>query len=85
MSDNDAEELLPVTAFEKVIKTTIRQAACPATRQDMGRLTRGTGWTCNGTGVRFQPVSRDARGRYTQVPGPRKPAKPARDPSAALL
>jgi hypothetical protein len=24
---NDAEELLPVTAFEKVIKTTITQAA----------------------------------------------------------
>jgi hypothetical protein len=32
---NDAEELLPVTAFEKVIKTTIRQAASPVTRQDM--------------------------------------------------
>jgi hypothetical protein len=27
VSDNDAEELLPVTAFEKVIKTTITQAA----------------------------------------------------------
>jgi hypothetical protein len=35
VSDNDAEELLPVTAFEKVIKTTIRQAASPVTRQDM--------------------------------------------------
>ena len=35
MSDNDAEELLPVTAFEKVIKTTIRQAASPVTGQDM--------------------------------------------------
>ena len=35
MSDNDAEELLPVTAFEKVIKTTIGQAASPVTRQDM--------------------------------------------------
>jgi hypothetical protein len=33
---NDAEELLPVTAFEKVIKTTITQAASPATREDMG-------------------------------------------------
>ncbi|HWN01100.1 MAG TPA: hypothetical protein VNO54_28960 [Streptosporangiaceae bacterium] len=56
MSDNDAEELLPVTAFEKVIKTTIRQAASPVTRQDMWvaykavipgrhghRLTRGYG------------------------------------------
>jgi hypothetical protein len=32
---NDAEELLPVTAFEKVIKTTIRQPASPVTRQDM--------------------------------------------------
>ena len=29
------EELLPVTAFEKVIKTTITQAATPVTRQDM--------------------------------------------------
>jgi hypothetical protein len=27
VSDNDAEELLPVTAFEKIIKTTITQAA----------------------------------------------------------
>jgi hypothetical protein len=27
VSDNDAEELLPVTAVEKVIKTTITQAA----------------------------------------------------------
>jgi hypothetical protein len=27
--DNDAEELLPVAAFEKVIKTTITQAASP--------------------------------------------------------
>jgi hypothetical protein len=27
VSDNDAEELLPVTAFDKVIKTTITQAA----------------------------------------------------------
>ena len=35
MPGNDAEELLPVTAFEKVIKTTIRQAASPVTRQDM--------------------------------------------------
>jgi hypothetical protein len=35
VSDNDAEELLPVTAFEKVIKTTITQAATPVTRQDM--------------------------------------------------
>ena len=35
MSGNDAEELLPVTAFEKVIKTTIRQPASPVTRQDM--------------------------------------------------
>ncbi len=34
MSDNDAEEL-PVTAFEKVIKTTITQAASPVTREDM--------------------------------------------------
>ena len=36
VSDNDAEELLPVTAFEKVIKTTITQAASPVTREDMG-------------------------------------------------
>jgi hypothetical protein len=35
VSDNDAEEL-PVTAFEKVIKTTITQAASPGTREDMG-------------------------------------------------
>jgi hypothetical protein len=34
VSDNDAEEL-PVTAFEKVIKTTITQAASPVTREDM--------------------------------------------------
>jgi len=27
VSDNDAEELLPVTAFETIIKTTITQAA----------------------------------------------------------
>jgi hypothetical protein len=33
---NDAEELLPVAAFEKVIKTTITQAASPVTREDMG-------------------------------------------------
>ena len=36
MSDNDAEELLPVAAFEKVIKTTITQATSPVTREDMG-------------------------------------------------
>jgi hypothetical protein len=36
VSDNDAEELLPVAAFEKVIKTTITQAASPVTREDMG-------------------------------------------------
>lgn len=35
MPGNDAEELLPVTAFEKVIKTTITQPASPVTRQDM--------------------------------------------------
>jgi len=34
VSDNDAEEL-PVAAFEKVIKTTITQAASPVTREDM--------------------------------------------------
>jgi len=33
---NDAEELLPVAAFEKVIKTTITQATSPVTREDMG-------------------------------------------------
>jgi hypothetical protein len=27
VSDNDAEELLPVASFDKVIKTTIMQAA----------------------------------------------------------
>jgi hypothetical protein len=32
VSGNDAEELPPVTGFEKVIKTTITQAASPATR-----------------------------------------------------
>ena len=36
MFDYDAEELLPVTTFEKVIKTTITQAASPGTREDMG-------------------------------------------------
>ena len=36
MPGNDAEELLPVTASEKVIKTTITQAASPVTREDMG-------------------------------------------------
>jgi hypothetical protein len=33
---NDAEQLLPAAAFEKVIKTTITQAASPVTREDMG-------------------------------------------------
>jgi len=33
--DYDAGELLPVTALEKVIKTTITQAASPVTREDM--------------------------------------------------
>ena len=48
VSDNDAEELLPVAAFEKVIKTTITQAASPVTRvqgrdprRHGHRLTRG--------------------------------------------
>ncbi len=36
MSDNDAEELLPVVLFDKAIKTTITQAASPVTREDMG-------------------------------------------------
>ena len=36
MPGNDAEGLLPVAAFEKVIKTTITQAASPVTREDMG-------------------------------------------------
>ena len=36
MPGNDAEEQLPVTAYEKVIKTTITQAASPVTREDMG-------------------------------------------------
>ena len=41
MPGNDAEELLPVTAFEKVIKTTITQAASPVTREDMGTAYKG--------------------------------------------
>jgi len=36
VSDNDAEELLAVAAFEKAIKTTITQATSPVTREDMG-------------------------------------------------
>ena len=36
MPGNDAEQLLPAAAFEKVIKTTITQAASPVTREDMG-------------------------------------------------
>ena len=41
VSDNDAEELLPVTAFEKVIKTTITQAASPGTREEHGDRVQG--------------------------------------------
>jgi hypothetical protein len=37
--DNDAEELLPVTAFEEVIKTTISQPA-PSPARTCGRRTR---------------------------------------------
>ena len=36
MPGNDAEELLPVTTVEKVIKTTITQAAAPVSHEDMG-------------------------------------------------
>jgi hypothetical protein len=36
VSDNDAEGLLPVALFDKVIKTTITQAAGPVTREDVG-------------------------------------------------
>ena len=35
MSGNNAEKLPPVTGFEKVIKTTITQAASPVTREDI--------------------------------------------------
>ena len=35
MPGNDAEELLPVAAFETVIKTAITQATSPVTREDI--------------------------------------------------
>jgi hypothetical protein len=42
VSDNDAEELLPVTELEKCVQATIRQCASPVTREAMWTAYKAT-------------------------------------------
>ena len=74
MSDNDAEELLPVASFDKVIKTTITQAASSSGRTErIGLLLFVATQTAQTLATeQLQPLGLSARGRGSsaRLPSP---------------